>query len=459
MKQVDFLFIYEVKNRELENISLLAAELENRGYTTAFLNSWRAVNHPYESYDADTVIISACYNTDTYKFFTNFVGRFKKVVNLQWEQVLRNGYVEADGKTSWDFSGEALRTRHICWGENTKNRLMSKFAVPEEFLKVCGCISLDFYRPEFSSFIIPKEKLFAANGLDPNKKTALFISSFAIATMPKENMGECSGDFNSVFVQNTIDSQAELMQWIKKACICFPDIQFIYRAHPSEPENATLTQLTKEYKNFFVLSKEPIKHWIMACDKIYNWTSTSAAEVYASGKQAFLLQPVPIDHRVTYPFFENGNLIKDYSVFEKSLSMDCKTKNQPLDEDAFCSCYMQSETPVYKRICDFLEDTFLSKSYQSVNYPKDNGIFDKIYGMFWHSYLNIALCNIAKKHPQWKHSFWDVRRKVGIFSKEDVKNKFNYHESRMMINYVPEEKIRAVIAQLKNCISTQQNQQ
>ena len=76
MKQVDFLFIYEVKNRELENISLLAAELEMRGYTTAFLNSWRAINHPYESYDANTVIISACYNTDTYRFFTNFVHSF-----------------------------------------------------------------------------------------------------------------------------------------------------------------------------------------------------------------------------------------------------------------------------------------------------------------------------------------------------------------------------------------------
>ena len=31
MKKVDFLFIYEVRNRELENICLLAAELEKYG--------------------------------------------------------------------------------------------------------------------------------------------------------------------------------------------------------------------------------------------------------------------------------------------------------------------------------------------------------------------------------------------------------------------------------------------
>ena len=453
MKQVDFLFIYEVKNRELENISLLAAELENRGYTTAFLNSWRALNHPYEKYDANTVIISACYNTDTYRFFTGFVNSFKKVVSLQWEQVLRNGYVEASGKTSWDFSGQALCTRHICWGENTKRRLMSRFNVPEEYLKVCGCISLDFYRPEFASFIIPRGQLFRQNGIDPDKKTALFISSFAIATMPKENMGECSGDFNEVFVRNTRYSQAQLMEWIKRACTLHPEMQFVYRAHPSEPENATLTELTEKYPNFYILSKEPIKHWIMACDKIYNWTSTSAAEVYASGKQAFLLLPVPIDHRVTYPFFENGSIISDYDAFAATLELDNNVPSQPLDEKAFCDCYMQSENPVYKRICDCLEETYHSTSYHSHNYPKDSGRFDKIYGIFWHSHLNIALCNMAKNHPQWKHSFWEVRRKVGIFSKQDVKNKFDYHESRMMINYVPEEKIRETVEKLKKCIS------
>ena len=60
---------------------------------------------------------------------------------------------------------------------------------------------------------------------------------------------------------------------------------------------------------------------------------------------------------------------------------------------------------------------------------------------------------MAKNHPQWKHSFWEVRRKVGIFSKQDVKNKFDYHESRMMINYVPEEKIRETVEKLKKCIS------
>ncbi|MBP1571488.1 MAG: hypothetical protein J6C76_06270, partial [Oscillospiraceae bacterium] len=173
MKKVDFLFVYEVKNRELENITLLAAELERRGFSVAFLNTWACLNAPFEDYDAEVVVTSACYTTDTYKFFTRHAARFRKVVNLQWEQVLRNGYAEADGATSWDFSGEALVTRHICWGENTKNRLMAKYNVAEEFLKICGYISLDFYRKEFKPFIKTKEELFGEFGLDTNKTTSL----------------------------------------------------------------------------------------------------------------------------------------------------------------------------------------------------------------------------------------------------------------------------------------------
>ena len=306
MKKVDFLFIYEVRNRELENICLLAAELEKRGYTTAFINTWYAISHEIPDYDAEVVITSACYSSNTYTFFTKFATKFKKVVNMQWEQILHNGYVESKGTTSWDFWGESLKTRHICWGENTKNRLMTKFGVPEEFLKVCGCIPLDFYRPEFAGRLIPRDKLFSDNGLDSTKTTMLFISSFSFTSLPLNTRPKSSIDFSDVHAKSVVDSQKAIADWMEKACKEYPDIQFIYRAHPAEAQAEFLLQLERENKNFFCLSKEPIKHWIMACDKIYNWTSTAAAEVYVSQKQSFVLEPVPLDHRVTYRLFETA---------------------------------------------------------------------------------------------------------------------------------------------------------
>lgn len=455
MTKVDFLFVFEVKNRELENITLLAAELERRGFSVAFINTWACLDLKFEDYDAEVVVVSACYTTDTYKYFTRHAARFRKVVNLQWEQVLRNGYAEADGATSWDFSGEALVTRHICWGENTKKRLMAKYNVADEFLKVCGYISLDFYRDEFKPFIKQKQELFGEFGLDTDKTTSLFISSFAIATMPKENMGTAPGDFNEVFVQNTIDSQKAVLDWFGTACREYPDHQFIYRAHPSESDNPVLLKLAEEIPNFFYISKYPVKHWIANCDKIYNWTSTSAAEVYAAGKQAFILEPVPVDHRVTYPFFEGGETVKTYSEFKASLDMDISAPNQPLDTTKFAECYMQSETPVYKNLCDVLEETFHSTTYTCKNYYPNNSQkerdFDIRYSKFWNSHLNLFFVKLAK-NTTWDIPFLNNRRDKPLPETKRNVARDSYYSGRTKTNATTPEEIRELVAKFRTII-------
>lgn len=456
MKKVDFLFIYEVRNRELENIALLAAELEKRGYTTAFVNSWYATSNVIPDYDAEVVVVSACYSSNTYTFFTKFVTRFKKVVNMQWEQILHNGYVESPGTTSWDFWGESLKTRHVCWGANTKNRLMTKFGVPEEFLKVCGCIPLDFYRPEFKSRIIPREKLFRDNGLDPDKVTMLFISSFSFTSLPLNTRPKSSVDFSDVHAKSVIDSQQAIARWMEKACREFPDIQFIYRAHPAEAEAEFLLQLEKENKNFFCLSNEPIKHWIMACDKIYNWTSTAAAEVYVSGRQSFVLEPVPLDHRVTYRLFENGNSIKEYDSFRESLELPADAKAQPIDDALMDECYNQSDVPNYRRVADMLEETFHSTEYHSENYNTHSCQKDRIkqenrYTKFFRSPLNVLWCKVAKatkiQHPSFKY-----RRENGLFSMQDVRNVKEYYRSRTEKNYLSDADIHLIVDEFKKII-------
>ena len=456
MKKVDFLFIYEVRNRELENISLLAAELEKRGYTTAFVNSWYATGNVIPDYEAEVVVVSACYSSNTYTYFTKFATKFKKVVNMQWEQILHNGYVESPGTTSWDFWGESLKTRHICWGENTKNRLMTKFGVPQEFLNVCGCIPLDFYRPEFKSRFIPREKLFADNGLDTEKTTMLFISSFSFTSLPLNTRPKSSVDFSDVHAKSVVDSQQEIAKWMEKACREYPDIQFIYRAHPAEAEAEFLLELERNNPNFFCLSKEPIKHWIMACDKIYNWTSTAAAEVYVSGKQSFVVEPVPLDHRVTYRLFENIDSIKTYESFKQSLELPVTEKAQPIDDELMNECYNQTDKPNYKRVADWFEETYKSTDYSSANYNKYNSQQERIsaesrYTKFWRSPLNVLWCKVAKatkiNHPSFKY-----RRENGLFSMKEVRALEEYYRSRTEKNYLSDEEIHKLVDAFKELI-------
>ena len=456
MKKVDFLFIYEVRNRELENICLLAAELEKRGYTTAFINSWYATQNVIPDYEAEVLVVSACYSSNTYTYFTKYATRFKKVVNMQWEQILHNGYVESPGTTSWDFWGESLKTRHVCWGENTKNRLMTKFGVPEEFLCVCGCIPLDFYREELRSKIIPKEKLFAEHGLDTNKTTMLFVSSFSYTSLPLNTRPKSSVDFSDVHAKSVIDSQQAIAQWMEKACKEYPDIQFIYRPHPAESEADFLKQLAADNKNFFCIPKESIKHWIMACDKIYNWTSTAAAEVYVSGKQSFVLEPVELDHRVTYRLFENIDSIRTYERFKESLELPLDAKSQSIDDALMNECYNQTDRPNHKRVADFMEETFKSTTYSSGNYNKYATQQERInaenkYTKFWRSPLNVLWCKVAKatkiNHPSFKY-----RRENGLFSMEDVRKLEAYYESRTKSNYLSDEEIHKIVDQYKELI-------
>ena len=268
-------------------------------------------------------------------------------------------------------------------------------------------------------------------------------------------MGTAPGNFNEVFVQNTIDSQKAVLEWFGNACKEYPDQQFIYRAHPSESDNPVLLKLAEEIPNFFYISKYPVKHWIANCDKIYNWTSTSAAEVYAANKQAFILEPVPVDHRVTYPFFEGGQTIKTYDEFKATVDMDINVPNQPLDTAKFSECYMQTETPVYKNLCDVLEETFHSTSYSCNSYyptnSKEERAFEAKYSRFWSSYPNLLLVKLAKA-TNWNFSLLNNRRDKEIPDLKNVARLKKYYDGRTKANASSQEEIDALISKFHSII-------
>jgi len=448
MKKVDFLFIYEVKNRELENITLLAAELERRGYTTAFLNSWTCMYEPFPSYDAEVCVLSACYNTETYQYFTRHAARFRKVVNLQWEQVIKNGYAFSEVPTSWTFSGEGLRNRHICWGNNTRERLHNRFGVPYEYLKVCGHISLDFYKPEFENFVIPREKLFSDNGLDPNKTTALFIASFAIANMPDNLVAISSDTLKDTDVSTARKSQSDLIEWFKEIVPKYPDIQFIYRGHHSEAERPELKELTEKIPNFFCISKEAIKHWIIACDKIYNWESTSAIEVFVADKQNFVLRPIELPWEVDLPLFKNADIITAKEGFDRSMALSADIENQPYDNDVMNDYYNMDDGFTFHKICDYLEETYKSKEYSSHQYKSSTAFsrfLERSYATFITSHFAVSL--ISKIYHSKSNGFVArFVRKRGIPNERKKSDDYRYNLSRKALNYSSYEEIRAMMS-------------
>ena len=379
LKNVDFLFVYDVKNREYDNLCLIAYELRRRGYTVGFQSFWYCTTHRrYPQFQTKVAALATCYKDTVYRTFTAFAGDFEKVVNLQWEQLPPNGTLESESRALWanaDWNASGVLqhgVRYVSWGERNRERLENIVGVEPNNICVTGCVTLDFYRPEFRSFMIPREILFKRYHLDPNKRTALFISSFVFVNFPKLNsvsplMSEAAVD---AYKAVSFESQQKILEWIGQALNSSEknDIQIIYRPHPSEMDNPVLHVMEKRVKGFFVIPNEPIKHWINACDVLYNWNSTSAVEAYYSGKPSYTLRAAPVPHRNQMPVFNNCRFVEDYHEFEETLyySDDPQVREKyGMNREVLDSFYTLSDTPAYVKVCDFLENTLKDEAFQS----------------------------------------------------------------------------------------------
>ena len=85
MKELDFLFLYEHKVRELENLCLIKYELDRRGYRTEIRYIEDAGNalavKPF--IHTKVLLVMACYNNQTLNWQTKDFVKFDKVIDMQ----------------------------------------------------------------------------------------------------------------------------------------------------------------------------------------------------------------------------------------------------------------------------------------------------------------------------------------------------------------------------------------
>ena len=152
MKNIDVLFLYETRVRELENICLLKYELERRGYTVAVQNTWNELaNKGKPKYNAKVVATHAMYHDGIYQFVQSIVGNVPKVVNMQCEQV---GTLQDDEAEDSRFllHGVAAQSMNICWGRKSYDRLLNRSKISPDYLRLTGQVTLDFCRPELKGY-------------------------------------------------------------------------------------------------------------------------------------------------------------------------------------------------------------------------------------------------------------------------------------------------------------------
>ena len=365
VKKIDFLINYEHKVREIESICLIKSELEKRGYSVGLSNTYdeQRVNFT-ERRKAVVVLTPALYNNASlFAFVYRIAGSCRKVVNIQWEQVLTNRD-EGDPAFFQNPKDAARDAVHLCWGEEPRRRITNA-GVSSDRAIVVGPVQMDVLRPEMHGFFMSRGEIGLRFGLDTAREWVLFISSFTFVNMPLEEFEtevKCLGTWLYEFRSISITSQRETLDWFMAACSSYPEKIFVYRPHPSETADPRLSDLASKHSNFHVIHEHSVRQWILCCDKIFTWYSTAAAEVFFSGKTCSVLRPVDIPADLDVSIFRDAVMIRRLDEFlgclttkETDFALNAELIHQYFTVDA--------ALPSYKIICNLLEEVYNSDRY------------------------------------------------------------------------------------------------
>ena len=328
---LDFLILYEHTVREYESDLLLKLELERRGYTAEIRQLLDPKHLRLFGKDKPEVLVASCmYDNEAINSHVyNNIGKCNKIVNLHWEQ------------------GKRTAARLQAHGMDAKNT------------PVTGAVMMDFLRPEFNGYFKDKATLCREFGLDPNKKLHLYISSFGYASMNDDEVAELSRmagtDFTGFAKTNRV-SMKETLSWFEQYLTAHPEVELVYRRHPSEWNSPALEELARKCPNFHVIFADSVKQWIVAADSISIWMSTAIAEVYMAGKSCHILRPVPIEHEYDPVIYKDARYITTYADFAAAMQQD--DPPFPIAREVIEGYFDPSETPAYIRMADLLEDVY-----------------------------------------------------------------------------------------------------
>lgn len=377
---MDIHIFYEHVEREIYNVFLLKFELEKRGYEVTIS---RTLEPKLPFFNAPKLILVPWlfgnHNVDDLKM--SYFRRFYKVLNLQYEQVMSQMWLDSGYH---DPTGKAKCANQLCWGEKRKQMLVD-YGFSEKNLVIIGDIRQDFTRPEFRNFFKSRKQLSEEFGIPEEHEWNLFISSFSYAN-PSDiyrthNEKIIGKDNSDKWYLISKESQQKILEWIERFISENPNQEFIYRPHPTEIKSTDysyLNELNEKYSNFHFIFKYSVQDWILSSDYINTWISTAIVECYSLNKVCNILRPIKVDEYFDIPFFINADQICNYELFkERNLSKE--NSKFPIDYEEIKVYYdtIGEDELFYKKICDYVEEMIADDSFKK-DYYRHGPIIDNM---------------------------------------------------------------------------------
>ena len=438
-KYADFLFIYEVKARELETMALLTYELERRGYSVAHINTWKNINKIFKRrIKCKVALVFGAYNTDVIDFVLDYIRECKKIVNLQWEQLLGLGQ-KKDPNSYYYFNGKAkeVGVTHFCWGNENYDRLVNECGINASNVQITGHIGLDLLRPAFKGFYKSREEICSQYGINQKKRILLFISSFSYINIP----GRMENEAGDTFAKFSIESQKIILDWFRSLLSIRDDIILIYRPHPAEADNLMLLEMQRRFDSFYVISDYSVKQWITVSDLVLNWYSTSIMEVYKGKKSCYVLRPVPVNQDDDMTIFKNAEYITEYEDFISVINKNDYYFPIP-EEDLKNIYYIDDKEPSYIIASNVLESIFKDDKNCIPKGFHNRWIFDK--KRF-----------LGKIPPIWLmiHTYRHIMARMGDDAAKEQIDFDSYCKQMSKRNYVSSRELHAMISKISNILN------
>lgn len=386
MKEIDFLIIYEHKNREFESITLLKHELVRRGYTVEFFSFYEMHNRKKRKRLFDNVKIavmpSLYHDEEILNFVYGVAGKVKNIVNLRWEQIFSK-----KTENNLDYyvypKQNAKKGYHLCWGQRPYEMLKNA-GVEDSNLFITGPIQMDFLRNDFNGYYFDKRALFEQYEIDKKKKCILFSSSFVSCSWNKWELEWLFSQFDEEEketvkrkIEEQVKSREIVVGWLdrlasEKGCTV------IYRPHPAEAKTDLIDHL-KENENIRVIGDYNIKQWILTCDQVYTWNSTSLIEATVAGIPCAVLRPIKFDVNDEYSIYEEIPYITNYQQIVDYYEGNFANISKQFVDNQKLNSYLSIEPdkPSYMRTADVLELALKDDYY----FPWNSFSEDDVYGI------------------------------------------------------------------------------
>lgn len=366
MRKLDFLFVYEHKVRELENLCLIKYELDRRGYKTEIRYIESAENElavkPFIY--TKVLLVMSCYDNHALAWQIKNYVKFDKVIDMQWENIVYPKDEEREGAfKNYKEIGQAVP--HVSWGQQNVKRLLEAAHLDQKMVKLTGHVGMDFLREPLCRYYLSREELFQKYDLPVGSKVIFFASPYYGDSLSQEYIDDMCARFGenwTEYYKFMCDSQHIVLKWFENICMENPDILVVFRPHPGHP-SLMAQKVAERCSNFRIIAGESVKQWIVTCDKIYTGNSSVIVEAFFARKMCQLLFPLPVTEGFELKLISDSRKLTDYEQLRESVL--ATAEEFPIPQSNIEEIYLIDwNTPSYMKFADMAEEVLKDDSYK-----------------------------------------------------------------------------------------------